>query len=224
MLIFDFKCILKDSHTSVQRPPKGPHKSASCKEVVAIWRFINQNWFDGIQTGLCLQVVFVRRWQGLTAVPIIVFSFYSQKLQIFDLKLCFEIVPILRSKLFSTSGRILSVIELNSFRSLHKKYSRAPPEMWQDYELAVSLFDLNTTRQPVSDWHLLQGNTLGNKRSSKLHFTSTNNLRCGLNLLPNRLKTILNRIEKEWLTFTKECYKQRCKKEFITIPLPLSKY
>jgi len=94
----------------------------------------------------------------------------------------------LRSKLFSTSGRILSVIELNSFRSLHKKYSRAPPEMWQDYELAVSLFDLNTTRQPVSDWQLLQGNTLGNKRSSKLHFTSTNNLRCGLNLLPNRLK------------------------------------
>ncbi len=54
---------------------------------------------------------------------------------------------------------------------------------------------------------------------SKLHFTSTNNLQCGLILLPNCLKTISNRIEKDWLTLTKECYKQIFKKEFITIPL-----
>ena len=128
----------------------------------------------------------------------------------------------LRSKLFSTSGKILSVIEIGSYRNLHKKFARATPEMWQDYELAVSFFDLVNTRQPVSDWQLLEINTLQNRRSSRLHFTSTNRLRCGFNVLPNRLKTITNRIEREWLTLTKECYKQKCKKEFITTPL--SKY
>ena len=73
--------------------------------------------------------------------------------------------------------------------------------------------------QSVSDWNLLQDNTLQNRRLTMLHFTSTNKLRCGLNLLPTRLKTITNQIEQEW---TKESYKQRCKKEFITALL--SKY
>jgi hypothetical protein len=52
-----------------------------------------------------------------------------------------------------------------------------------------------------------------------LRFTSTNKLRCGLNVLPNRLKTITNRIDASWLKLTKETYKQKCKKEFITTPL-----
>jgi hypothetical protein len=52
----------------------------------------------------------------------------------------------LRSKLFSTSGRILSVIELNSFRSLHKKYSRAPPEMWQDLQYPSLTWTLQYSR------------------------------------------------------------------------------
>ena len=72
--------------------------------------------------------------------------------------------------------------------------------MWQNYELAISLYDLTTT---------------------KLHFTSTNKLQCGLNILPNRFKTITKRIDASWLTLTKETYKQNCKKEFITSPLQL---
>ena len=52
-----------------------------------------------------------------------------------------------------------------------------------------------------------------------MHFTSTNKLRCGLNVLPNRLKTITNRIDASWLELSKETYKQKCKKEFITAPL-----
>ncbi len=64
-----------------------------------------------------------------------------------------------------------------------------------------------------------KNNTLQNRRSPKLQFTSTNNLRCGLNILPNCLKTITNRIDASWLTLTKEIYKQKCKKEFITTPL-----
>jgi hypothetical protein len=91
--------------------------------------------------------------------------------------------------------------------------------MWQNYELAISLYDLNVTGLPSSDWQTLQKNTLQNRRSAKLHFTSTNKLRCGLNVLPNRLKTITNRIDTSWLMLSKETYKQKCKKEFITTPL-----
>jgi hypothetical protein len=127
----------------------------------------------------------------------------------------------LKSKLFSTSGKILSIIKVTSYKDLHKQYTRATPEMWQNYELAISLYDLNATKQPSSDWQLLQLNTLQNRRSTKLHFTSTNKLRCGLNILPNRFKTITNRIDANWLNLTKETYKQKCKKEFITAPILL---
>ncbi len=125
----------------------------------------------------------------------------------------------LKSNLFSASGKILSTIEVNSYRNLHKKFTRATPEMWQNYELAISLYDLTFTRLPLTDWQILQSNTLQNRISSKLHFTSTNKLRCGLNNLPNHFKTITNRIDATWLTLTKETYKQKCKKEFITSPL-----
>jgi hypothetical protein len=96
----------------------------------------------------------------------------------------------LKAKLFSSSGKILSIIKIDSYRKLHKQFTRATPEMWLNYELAISLYDLNFTRLPSSDWQTLQKNTLQNRRSARLHFTSSNNLRCGMNVLPNRLKTI----------------------------------
>jgi hypothetical protein len=125
----------------------------------------------------------------------------------------------LKSKLFSASGKILSIIEINSYKNLHKKFTRATPEMWQNYELAISLYNLNLTQLPLADWKILQINTLRNRRSTKLHFTSTNKLRCGQNVLPNCFKTITNRIDASWLSFSKETYKQKCKNEFITMPL-----
>jgi hypothetical protein len=125
----------------------------------------------------------------------------------------------LKAKLFSSSGKTLSILKIDSFKKLHKQFTRATPEMWQAYELAISLYDLNLTKLPFSDWQMFQKNTLQNRRSSKLHFTSTNKLRCGLNVLPNRLKTITNRIDTSWLMLSKETYKQKCKKEFITTPL-----
>ncbi len=88
-------------------------------------------------------------------------------------------------------------------------------------KLAISLYNLTATKLPLIDWQLLHGNILHNRRSTKLHFTSTNKLRCGLNILPNRFKTITNRIDASWLTLTKETYRQNCKKEFITTPLQL---
>jgi hypothetical protein len=91
--------------------------------------------------------------------------------------------------------------------------------MWLKYKLAISLYDLKATKLPLSDWQLLQINTLQNRRSTKLHFTATNKLQCGLNILPNWFKTITNRIDTNWLSLTKETFKPKWKKEFITSPL-----
>ena len=125
----------------------------------------------------------------------------------------------LKSKLFSASGKILSIIKIASYKKLHKEFTRATPEMWQNYELAVSLYDLTATKQPISDWHILQKNVLQNRRSSKALFTSSNKLRCGINILPNRMKTISNRIERSWFQLTRVAFKLKCKNEFITTPL-----
>jgi hypothetical protein len=124
----------------------------------------------------------------------------------------------LKSNLFSASGKILSTIEVNSYRNLDKTFTRATPEMWQNYELSISSYDLNAAKLSFSDWQILQINTLQNRRSTKLHLTSTNKLRCGLNSLPNCFKTITNRIDASWPTLIKETYIQKCKKEFITLP------
>jgi hypothetical protein len=118
----------------------------------------------------------------------------------------------LKAKLFSSSGKILSIIKIDSYRKLYKQFTRATPEMWQTYELAISLYDLNLTRLPSSDLQTLQENTLQNRRSAKLHFTTSNNLQCGMNVLPNRLKTITNRIDANLLMLSREIYKQKCQK------------
>ena len=81
----------------------------------------------------------------------------------------------LKSKLFSISDKILSVIKAASFKNLHKEFTRATPEMWQNYELSIFIYDLMLTKLPLQDWQILQNNTLQNRRSNKTHFTSTNN-------------------------------------------------
>jgi hypothetical protein len=59
----------------------------------------------------------------------------------------------------------------NSYKNLHKKFTRVTPEMWQNHELAVSLYDLHIAKLPSADWQILQNNILQNRRSPKLQFT-----------------------------------------------------
>jgi hypothetical protein len=82
----------------------------------------------------------------------------------------------LKLKLFLAPGKILSIIKINSYKNLHKKFTRATPEMWQNYELAISLCNLNVTKLPSADWQILQNNTIQNRRPPELQVTSTNNL------------------------------------------------
>ena len=52
----------------------------------------------------------------------------------------------------------------------------------------------------------------------------TNKLQCCLNVLPNGLKTITNRIDPSWLTLSKETYKQKCKKSLLQHPWRCTSY
>ncbi len=66
---------------------------------------------------------------------------------------------------------------------------------------------LNLTKLPA-----LQKNSLQNRKSHKLHFTATKNVRCQLNTLPNHLKIITKLKDPILLKLSKETYKQKCKK------------
>jgi hypothetical protein len=51
----------------------------------------------------------------------------------------------LKSKLFSTLGKIISIIKVISYKDLHQ-FTRATPEIWQNYELEISLYNVNTAK------------------------------------------------------------------------------
>jgi hypothetical protein len=117
----------------------------------------------------------------------------------------------------SASGRALKIIDCNilSFDLLHRTYMRATPNQWRDYGTALLLYETMWSQIPATEWAGLHYNILTNNRSNELHFTSSNNYRCGLNLISNRFKTITGKIPFQWLNLTKDCYKKRCKDLFI---------
>ena len=57
----------------------------------------------------------------------------------------------------------------------------------------------------------------------KLSFQANNKLKCGLNCLSNRFKSITNKIDKQWINVTRDPYKTKCKKR-LTVEKLLSLY
>ena len=129
---------------------------------------------------------------------------------------------VLKTKLFSVSGSALKLLDKNlSFRELHKKFNRATPTQFQKYTTAVSFYDLIKKEIPEEDWINLQFNIQNDRRNTRLKFQTNNTYRCGLNCLSNRFKSVTNEIEKEWTYLTRDVFKMRCKKQFITNKLIL---
>ena len=107
---------------------------------------------------------------------------------------------------------------------LHKKYNRATPTQFQKYTTAVSFYDLVRKEIPEEDWIGLQFSIQNDRRNTRLSFQSNNTYRCGLNCLPNRLKSITNEIDKDWVDLTRDVYKMRCKKRLITEKLIMMRW
>jgi hypothetical protein len=122
----------------------------------------------------------------------------------------------LKSKLFSASGAALRLLDKDmSFKALHKKYNRATPTQFQKYTTAISLYDLVKKEIPEDEWINLQFNIQNDRRNMKLSFQANNKLKCGLNCLSNRFKSITNEIDKQWIDLTRDAYKTKCKKRLI---------
>jgi hypothetical protein len=122
----------------------------------------------------------------------------------------------LKSKLFSASGAALRLLDRDmSFRALHKKYNRATPTQFQKYTTAISLYDLIKNKIPEDEWINLQFNIQNEQRNTKLSFHVNNRLKCGLNCLSNRFKSITNEINKQWIDMTRDAFKTKCKKRLI---------
>jgi hypothetical protein len=128
----------------------------------------------------------------------------------------------LKSKLFSASGAALRLLDKDmSFNALHKKYNRATPTQFQKYITAISLYDLVKKEIPEDEWINLQFNIQNDRRNTKLSFHANNKLKCGLNCLSNRFKSITNEIDKQWIDVTRDAYKTKCKKRLIVEKLLL---
>ena len=102
-----------------------------------------------------------------------------------------------------------------SFIDLHKLNKRATPNQLLIYKHALLLFNLYNENQLAADWLTLNFNQIITSRQTNFQIIKSNNYRVGLNIISNRL-TVLNKvIPFEWLRFSKESYKLKCKKRFI---------
>ena len=80
---------------------------------------------------------------------------------------------------------------------------------------AVASCDLIKKKIPEEDWINLQFNIKNDERNTKLSFHVNNRLKCGLNCLSNRFKSITTEIDKQWLDLTRDVFKTKCKKRLI---------
>jgi hypothetical protein len=67
-------------------------------------------------------------------------------------------------------------------------------------------------------------NTLTDRRNKKVVFTTANVYRIGLNNPCNRLRSVSNMIEKDWLKLGKDSFKLKAKIHIIQNGLELLKY
>ena len=129
------------------------------------------------------------------------------------------LLPNLKEKLFrklnSHSGQILKII--NNYLSnteLHKKFVRATPKIFSLYQTAVNLYNIKNNI-PCNYAESLSSITLSNRRNMRLSFVRNNRYKVGLNNIHNRLRSISNVVDKNWLDNTVAAYKLNCKKRII---------
>jgi hypothetical protein len=56
---------------------------------------------------------------------------------------------------------------------------------------------------------------------TRVSFQTNNKLKCGINCMSNRFKSITNEIDKQWVDMTRDVFKTKCKKRLITEKLIL---
>ena len=125
------------------------------------------------------------------------------------------------SRLYSQSGRNLKLINKElSYRVLHVTFSRATPKIFAMYQTCINYYDLlHNTTQLMIEQEKLQHVTLNDRRNMQQTFVRINNSRAGLNNIVNRLRSITNMLDKNWLNLSRDNFKLKCKKFIVQTQL-----
>ncbi len=124
-------------------------------------------------------------------------------------------------KISTKWAKMMKVLDETCYPVFSQKVGRSIQEHHQKCGKTKS------SRYPSLTWTLQDNRSLIGRSSratlwritDQANYTSLlqTNLKCGLNVLPNHLKAIMNQIEKEWLTLNKEkLYINKDVKKFIT--------
>ena len=103
---------------------------------------------------------------------------------------------------------------LISHARYHKITSRATPQMYSDFKLALLQYKTFNNRSPETEWVELNFAQSFSSRQTLFHVNKTNRLQIGLNNLCNRFHYLNDKIPLEWLNKSYLAYKLDCKEKF----------
>ena len=131
----------------------------------------------------------------------------------------------LMDRLYSQSGRSLKLIDrFSTYKQLHCDYNRATPMLYSQFLTSVLYFDIMNSDFMLPEVEFVTANTLTNRRNKNIVFTSSNSCRIGMNIPSNRLRSVTNMIEKDWMGIGKDSFKLKAKIHIIQNGLELWKY
>jgi hypothetical protein len=131
----------------------------------------------------------------------------------------------LMDKLYSQSGRSLKLIDRHSsYKQLHCDYNRATPILYSKFLTSILYFDIMKSDFMLPEREFVTANTLTDRRNKNFVFTADNNCKIGFNIPSNRLRSVSNMIEKEWMEHEKDSFKLHSKIHIIQNGLEQWKY
>ena len=128
--------------------------------------------------------------------------------------------PIAKQKLLSTSANALKLCtpycpREMSFKTIHYLNARATPTQICNYKLALQLYKTFNLKQPSLDWLSLNENICTSSRQTLFETISASNTKIGNNFLSNRFKTLNKLLPLNWLNYSFDTYKVKCKAKFL---------
>ena len=118
--------------------------------------------------------------------------------------------------MYSQSGSSLKIVNCNlSYKELHKKFKRATPAIFGKYLTCINYYDVLTSQAPRIVFNNVQAVTTREERNPRLTFVAINQIKCGLNLLHNRFRSVTGIIRKNWVPLSRQMFKLKCKENVI---------
>jgi len=130
----------------------------------------------------------------------------------------------LKNKLLSISALVLKNIfnrkcNLNdpiSFLDLHKLAKRATPNMYMKYNTSITLHKIANNQVPESIWIDLNLQHINANRNYSPKFSKNNVHKIGVNNFVNRIQTVCNNFNHDFLSDSLNVHKKNSKRKFLS--------